>query len=62
MLKNATDDPDNFFGVLLQKDYDNQAAALGFVSYSYTTQFAAAYSGEAGGAGGAGGAGDSEEA
>ena len=46
VLKNATDDPDNFFGILLNASYSSTADALAKISYTYTTQFA---SGAAGG-------------
>ena len=35
-LKNATDDADNFFGVILNATYGDAATALGTISYSYT--------------------------
>ena len=36
VLKNAKDDTDNFFGVILNATYGDAATALGTITYSYT--------------------------
>lgn len=45
VLKNTTDDEDNFFGVILNSDYSDSTDAWGNLQYTYSVQAASAGAG-----------------
>ena len=42
VLKNTEEDPDNFFGVILNAEYGTDDAAMADLSYTYTVERASA--------------------
>ena len=61
VLKNAEGDSDNYFGILLELDYNTDADALAAITYSYTTQFADGEAAPSGGESGEPAGGESGE-